>query len=59
MIAPGETIVLDAGTTMIEIARQLPADSDLTVVTCAWNVASQASSRPRRASDPVRRFVQP
>ena len=35
MILPGETIVLDAGTTTIEIARQLPADSELTVVTCA------------------------
>ena len=46
MILPGETIVLDAGTTTIEIARQLPADSDLTVVTCAWNVALHASSRP-------------
>jgi DeoR/GlpR family transcriptional regulator of sugar metabolism len=46
MISPGETIVLDAGTTTIEIARHLPPELDLTVVTCALNVALEASSRP-------------
>jgi DeoR/GlpR family transcriptional regulator of sugar metabolism len=45
MISAGQTIVLDAGTTTIEIARQLPADLNLTVVTCAWNIAVEASSR--------------
>lgn len=45
LIQPGETILLDAGTTTLEIARRLPEKVDLTVVTCALNVALAANSR--------------
>jgi DeoR/GlpR family transcriptional regulator of sugar metabolism len=45
-IERGETIILDAGTTTLEIARRLPENADLTVVTCALNVALEASAKP-------------
>ena len=45
IIKPGETILLDAGSTTIEIAKQLPENADLTVVTCAINVAMEAVKR--------------
>lgn len=45
LVQPGETILLDAGTTTIEIARRLPENADVTVVTCALNVALEASGR--------------
>lgn len=38
-ISPGDTIILDAGTTVIEVARALGDTSPLTVVTNALNVA--------------------
>ncbi|MFB6453557.1 DeoR/GlpR family DNA-binding transcription regulator [Bradyrhizobium tunisiense] len=41
----GETIFLDSGSTTIEVARHLPENADITVVTCALNVALEASSR--------------
>jgi DeoR family transcriptional regulator, aga operon transcriptional repressor len=44
-ITAGQTIILDSGSTTIEIARQLPEDHDITVVTCALNVALEASAR--------------
>ena len=44
-VAPGETIILDSGSTTIEIARQLPEDCDITVVTCAMNVALEAAAK--------------
>jgi len=45
IIKPGETILLDAGSTTIEIAKCLPEHADLTVVTCAINVAMEAVKR--------------
>ena len=45
-IEPGETIILDAGSTTLEIARALPENADLTVVTCALNVALAATTKP-------------
>jgi DeoR family transcriptional regulator of aga operon len=45
IIKPGETILLDAGSTTIEIAKRLPENADLTVVTCAINVAMEAVKR--------------
>ncbi|MBI4585852.1 MAG: DeoR/GlpR transcriptional regulator [Planctomycetes bacterium] len=45
LIKPGETIILDAGTTTIEIAKRLPQNYDLTVVTCAVNIALEASAK--------------
>ena len=44
-IAPGQTVILDSGSTTIEIARQLPEDQEITIVTCALNVALEASKR--------------
>src|SRR6185312_408102 len=46
LIQPGETVLLDAGTTTIEVARSLPENQDLTVVTCALNAALEAGSKP-------------
>jgi DeoR/GlpR family transcriptional regulator of sugar metabolism len=45
IINAGETILLDAGSTTIEIAKNLPESADLTVVTCAINVAMEAVKR--------------
>jgi DeoR/GlpR family transcriptional regulator of sugar metabolism len=45
LIQAGETVLLDAGTTTIEIARRIPENSDVTVVTCAVNVALEAIQR--------------
>jgi DeoR/GlpR family transcriptional regulator of sugar metabolism len=44
-IRPGETILLDSGSTTIEIARHLPENAEITVVTCALNIALEAGSR--------------
>jgi DeoR/GlpR family transcriptional regulator of sugar metabolism len=44
-VTAGQTIILDSGSTTIEIARQLPEDRDITVVTCAINVALEAAAR--------------
>jgi DeoR family transcriptional regulator of aga operon len=44
-IRPGETVLLDSGTTTIEIARHLPENSDITVVTPALNIALEAGRR--------------
>jgi DeoR family transcriptional regulator of aga operon len=45
LIMPGEVLILDAGTTTIEVARHLPEDADLTVITCALNVALEAGAK--------------
>jgi len=45
LIRPRETILLDAGSTTLEIARQLPEDMDITVVTCAVNIALEAGAK--------------
>ena len=44
-IRPGETILLDSGSTTTEIAKHLPENAEITVVTCALNIALEASSR--------------
>jgi DeoR/GlpR family transcriptional regulator of sugar metabolism len=44
-IKPGQTVLLDSGTTTIEIARHLPENAGVTVVTSALNVALEAGSR--------------
>ncbi|WP_438852268.1 transcriptional repressor AgaR [Brevundimonas nasdae] len=38
MVAPGESIMLDSGTTTLQIARFLPSDEDLTVVTNDFDI---------------------
>jgi DeoR family transcriptional regulator of aga operon len=42
----GETIILDAGTTLMEMAKRLPSVSPLTVVTNSLNIATEVGSRP-------------
>lgn len=44
-IKPGETVLIDSGSTAIEIARHLPEDAGITVVTPALNVALEAGSK--------------
>jgi DeoR/GlpR family transcriptional regulator of sugar metabolism len=44
-VRPGETILLDSGTTVLEVARRLPERADITVVTGALNVAMEAAAR--------------
>lgn len=39
LVDPGDTILLDAGTTVVEMVRHLPQSAPLTVVTNALNVA--------------------
>jgi DeoR/GlpR family transcriptional regulator of sugar metabolism len=46
MVEPGETIIMDAGTTTMEMARSLPDVAPLTVVTNALNVATQVGALP-------------
>lgn len=45
-VAPGDTILLDAGTTAVEIARQVSRIEPLTVVTNALNVALELGAAP-------------
>lgn len=40
MVRPGESIMLDSGTTTLQVARFLPDDEDLTVVTNDFDVLS-------------------
>lgn len=46
LVQPGDTIVMDAGTTVMELAKALDDVSPLTVVTNAVNVATQLGSLP-------------
>lgn len=46
LVTPGETIILDAGTTVMELAKSLNGVSPLTVVTNALNVATQVGALP-------------
>src|SRR5690606_20851297 len=41
LIEDGETIILDSGTTTLEISKNLAEAQDLTVITNALNIASQ------------------
>jgi DeoR family transcriptional regulator of aga operon len=46
LILPKDTIILDSGTTTMEVARNIPPLDELTVVTNALNIVNQLSSRP-------------
>ena len=46
LVAPGETIIMDAGTTLMEMAKSLENVAPLTVVTNALNVATQVGIVP-------------
>jgi DeoR family fructose operon transcriptional repressor len=45
MVSPGQTVILDVGTTALEVARALPADFTGTVATCSLPVAAELASR--------------
>lgn len=46
LIEDGETIILDSGTTTLEIVRNLPKTISLTVISNALNIANQVSEHP-------------
>jgi DeoR family transcriptional regulator of aga operon len=46
LVLPGDTIIMDAGTTVMELAKSLGDVSPLTVITNALNVAARAGSLP-------------
>lgn len=45
LIAPGESVFLDGGTTTLQIARALKSGQQITVVTNALNIASELASK--------------
>lgn len=46
LVQPGQTIMLDAGTTALEVARHLPHDSSITVATLSLCVAQELYGTP-------------
>jgi DeoR family transcriptional regulator, fructose operon transcriptional repressor len=46
LVSPGQTIVFDVGTTVLEAARALPASFRGTAVTCSLLVAAELATRP-------------
>jgi DeoR/GlpR family transcriptional regulator of sugar metabolism len=50
LIQPGQVVLLDGGTTAIQVARQLPADLRCTVITHSPNVAVALADRLSPAS---------
>jgi len=46
LVKPGETVIMDAGTTVIQMAKSLNHDLMLTVITNALNVASEVGTLP-------------
>jgi len=47
MVSPGESIVLDSGTTTLQIARFLPDDEDITVLTNDIDILSVLAAKER------------
>ncbi|AOH82647.1 transcriptional regulator [Sphingomonas panacis] len=47
MVSPGESIVLDSGTTTLQIARFLPDDEDITVLTNDLDILSVLATKER------------
>lgn len=47
MILPGQVVILDGGTTCVEVARCLPDTLDITVVTHSPSIAIELVARPR------------
>src|SRR3954449_6886509 len=47
LIAPGSTVILDGGTTTLQVARALAPDLDATVVTHSPTVAAALVDHPR------------
>jgi DeoR/GlpR family transcriptional regulator of sugar metabolism len=46
MVSPGDSVLLDAGTTVMELAQRLTGITPLTVVTNAINIAGLLTGRP-------------
>lgn len=46
LVSPGQTLIVDAGSTNSAIARMLPENHDLTVITNAPDIASYLVTRP-------------
>lgn len=46
LVAPGQVIIMDGGTTNLELARQLPHDLSATVVTNSPRIATETSEHP-------------
>lgn len=46
MVSPGDSIMIDAGSTAMEMAKQLSNHAPLTVITNALNVATQVGALP-------------
>ena len=47
LVAPGSTVILDGGTTTLQVARALPPDLEATVVTHSPTVAAALIAHPR------------
>jgi DeoR/GlpR family transcriptional regulator of sugar metabolism len=47
LVAPGSTVILDGGTTTLQVARALPPDLDATIVTHSPTVAAALVEHPR------------
>ncbi len=47
LVEEGDTIILDSGTTTMEIAKNLSSIAELTVITNALNIANQLADHPR------------
>jgi DeoR family transcriptional regulator, fructose operon transcriptional repressor len=46
LVKPGQTLVIDIGTTAEEVAKALPGDFHGTVATCSLRVATELAGRP-------------
>jgi DeoR family transcriptional regulator, fructose operon transcriptional repressor len=46
LVLPGQTVVIDVGTTSLEVARALPPDLHATIATPSLLVAAELSTRP-------------
>lgn len=47
LVRPGMTVMVDVGTTALEVAKALPHDYHGTVVTCSLLIAAELAGRPR------------
>ena len=46
LVSPGQTIMVDTGTTALEVARHLPLDPSITVATTSLHIAQEMSATP-------------
>ncbi len=58
LIRPGSTLILDGGTTALEVARALPHDLGVTVITHSPTIAVALVDHPGRGLHPRRAAVQ-